>query len=331
MKRHLGQDSTDDPGDLQTLAAAAMEPDLSRRWDRLQETLDMDRFLAFMAMELMICHWDGYCLGRNNFRIYHDFRTGKIIFLPSGMDQVFSKADMPWNPDMAGLVARAIMEIPEGRQRYAARFKELFSTLFVSENLTNRVNQLLADLRPRLKTGTFRELRREAAELCAQITERERSLRNQLSEPDPAIPEFDRDVALLSGWKAFDEPAGGKMRDGERAENKDLLRIVAGAKTSASWRTTVRLKPGRYRFEGRARVTGVTSLPFGNSHGASLRVAGKPQRSAELTDTSGWEGLKIEFEVRSPEELVVLICQLRAAKGEAWFEKAPLRLVRQPQ
>src|SRR6185503_10101718 len=34
MKRHLGQDSTDDQADLQRLAAAAMEPDLSRRLER---------------------------------------------------------------------------------------------------------------------------------------------------------------------------------------------------------------------------------------------------------------------------------------------------------
>src|SRR6266487_497943 len=177
MKRPLGQDSTHDQIDLQHLAAAAMEPNLSRRRERLQQTLDMDRFFAFMSMELMICHWDGYCLGRNNFRIYHDPGTDKIIFLPSGMDQVFSKADMPWKPDMAGLVARAVMEIPEGRQQYAARFSELFGTLFVSERLTNRINQLLVDLRPWLKAGAFREMRRDAAELCVQIAERERSLR----------------------------------------------------------------------------------------------------------------------------------------------------------
>jgi len=331
MKRHLGQESTHDQTDLQRLAAAAMEADLSRRWERLQQTLDMDRFLAFMAMELIICHWDGYCLGRNNFLIYHDPRSGKINFLPSGMDQVFSKADMPWNPDMAGLVARAIMEIPEGRRQYAARFKELFATVFVSENLTNRVNQLLADLRPRLQTAMFREIRREADELCVQITERERHLIKQLSEPDPTFPDFDHDVALLAGWKAFDEPVGGKMHDGQGAENKYVLRIVAGPKTSSSWRTAVRLKQGRYLFQGRARVTGVTPLPFGNSQGASLRVAGKPQRSAELTDTSAWEELKIEFEVRAPEEIVVLMCQLRGAAGEASFDKASLSLVRRQQ
>ena len=92
----------------------------------------------------------------------------------------------------------------------------------------------------------------------------------------------------------------------------------------------MKLKQGRYRFEGRAKVSGVTPLPFGIHHGASLRVARKPQRSAELTDTSVWEELKTEFEVRASEEDVVLICQLRATAGEAWFDRASLRLVRQP-
>jgi len=313
---------------LKRLAAAALEPDLSRRWERLQQTLDMDRFFALMAMELMVCHWDGYCLGRNNFRIYHDPRTDKIVFLPSGMDQIFSKADMTWRPDMAGLVARAVMEIPEGRQQYAARFKELFSALFVSEHLTNRINQILADLRPWLKSGVFKEMHRDAAELCVQIAGRELSLRKQLREPDPGFPDFEGDVALLDGWKAFDEPLGGRMHDGQSPKRKVVLRIVAGPKTSASWRTTVKLKQGRYRFQGQARVFGVTSLPFGNSHGACLRVAGKTQGSAELMDTSAWEELKTEFEVRAPEEEVVLICQLRAAAGEAWFDKVSLSLVR---
>ena len=30
-----------------------------------------DRFLSFLATEVMLCHWDGYALNRNNFRVYH--------------------------------------------------------------------------------------------------------------------------------------------------------------------------------------------------------------------------------------------------------------------
>lgn len=57
---------------LKALAAAAKEPDLTARWSRLGSVLDVDRFISFMAMEVMLAHRDGYCLARNNFRLYHD-------------------------------------------------------------------------------------------------------------------------------------------------------------------------------------------------------------------------------------------------------------------
>jgi hypothetical protein len=329
MERDLGTDPTSDQAVLNRLADAAREPDLSRRWERLQQTLDMDRFLAFAAIELMVCHWDGYCLGQNNFRIYHDPQTDKAVFLPSGMDQVFSKADMPWKPDMAGLVARAVMEIPEGRKQYAARFRELFGALFVSGRLTNRVQQLLSDIRPFLAPDALVEARHAAAELCAWIVERERSLRAQLNEPEPALPDFAGDVALLDRWKAFDEPLGRTAYDRRFVEAKEILRILAVSRTSASWRSTVRLKRGRYCFRGNARAISVTALPFGKSQGASLRVAGRTQHSLELMDTTDWTELGTSFEVRESEEEVVLICQLRASRGEAWFDKNSLRLVRE--
>src|SRR6185369_6086366 len=62
----------EEQADLKALAVAAKEPDLHLRWQRLQQVLDIDRFVTFMAMEVMTCHRDGYCLARNNFRIYHD-------------------------------------------------------------------------------------------------------------------------------------------------------------------------------------------------------------------------------------------------------------------
>jgi hypothetical protein len=73
----------------------------------------------------------------------------------------------------------------------------------------------------------------------------------------------------------------------------------------------------------------VTALPFGKSQGASLRVAGRTQHSLELMDTTDWTELGTSFEVRESEEEVVLICQLRASRGEAWFDKNSLRLVRE--
>ena len=37
----------------------------------------------------MTWDWDGYVMNRNNYRVYHDLDTGKMVFFPHGMDQMF--------------------------------------------------------------------------------------------------------------------------------------------------------------------------------------------------------------------------------------------------
>lgn len=49
---------------LDRLVDASNEPSPAKRWERLNEVLDMDRFLTFVAMEVLTCHWDGYSLNR---------------------------------------------------------------------------------------------------------------------------------------------------------------------------------------------------------------------------------------------------------------------------
>lgn len=332
LDRDLEGEPGDDQAELQRLAAAAREPDLARRWQRLQQTLDVPRFLRFMAMELMLGHWDGYCLGQNNFRVYHDPLADKIVFLPSGMDQVFAKADMPWKAEMSGLVARAILETPAGSAQYEATFRALFDEVFDSERITARVNALLNRLQPELDASIFADLQREAAALCGQIREREQHLRSQLSVARLADLQFETEggTASLDGWQAFDAPAEGTLREDRDQESGPILRILASGHTAASWRTNVKLSRGRYRFQGRARAIGVEELPFGKHHGAGLRVGGREERSAGLTGTTGWKLLEVRFEVRESEEEVGLICELRASAGEAWFDERSLCLMREP-
>jgi spore coat protein H len=330
MKRHLGRESADDQTDLRRLALAATEPDLTRRLDRLQEVLDVDRFLTFMAMEVLICHWDGYCLGRNNFRVYHDPGVDRVVFMPSGMDQLFSKADMPWKPDMAGLVARAVMGLPQGQQGYTQRLQVLLGSVLNSERIAQRVQELVADLRRDLPRSEYESLRRDAADLCSQVAAREAYLRKQLGEPEPPSPVFHGGCAGLGRWQAFDPPVDGKLQETEGPDRKPALQIVAGARTSASWRTTVRLDRGRYDFRGRARVNGVVPMPFGSHQGASLRVVGREEHSAALLGTSAWQPLAVSFAVAEPQEDIILVCELRGSAGEAWFEKTSLMLTHEP-
>jgi hypothetical protein len=327
MKQLLGRDRKNEQKDLRSLAAAAREPDLSQRWPRLESRLEVDRFITFMALEIMICHRDGYCLARNNFRIYDNPETRRMVFFPHGMDQLFGKADLPWKPHLAGMVAQSLLETTEGRRRYETRFNKLFTDLFVVDRLTNRVNQIVGSLRPYLEKEKFRSLEQEAAVVRDRIVRREVELRKQLSRQDPTLLDFAGGVARLTGWMKTDELDGCILEEAGTIDGVATLHIVAGPKTAASWKTTVLLRRGRYRFEGQAMISAVTPLPFGKNQGAGLHVTSKNQEPLSFTGSSSWKNLEVEFQVDSDEEGVELLCQLRATSGEAWFDKNSLHLV----
>jgi len=266
-------------------------------------------------------------MARNNFRIYDDSETGRMVFLPHGMDQLFGKADLAWKPHMAGLVARSALETPEGRRRYEVQFRSIFTNLFIVDKLTNRVNQLVAGLRPFLGKSEFKEIEREAAIVRDRIVQRKINLRRQLSRPEPAPLDFKDGIAHLSGWVMSDEPAGGKMEKTNGPDGISVLHIGAGPVTAASWRTTARLRRGRYRFEGLGRIAAVRPLPYGRNQGAGLSVAGRLDQPFKFTGDSSWKTLAVEFQVDSDEEQVEFVCLLRASAGEAWFDQSSLRVI----
>jgi hypothetical protein len=314
---------------LHRLASAAQEPDATNRWRRLSDVLDLNRFLSFMAMEVLIGHRDGYCLARNNYRLYHDPASDKFVFLPAGMDQLFGRADLPVRPHMAGLVAVGVMETPEGRRACRQRMQSLLTNVLQVAAITNRVRQDASRLAAALPRDEARALQRAAADLCERIRGRVLEAGRQLAAPEQEPLRFEDGVARPGGWRAVDEPAGGRLDHAPAPDGRAALHVRAGPTTSASWRTKVLLAPGRYRFEGLARTAGVKSLAFGKHHGASLGVVGtKSSRPQLLSGETAWMKLEVEFELRGRETEVDLVCSLRASAGEAWFDAASLRLVR---
>ena len=316
------------PGDhaaLDRLAAAVKEPDPNRRWPRLQAALDTDRFVTFMAMEILLGHRDGYCLARNNFRVYHDLDTDKVLFFPHGMDQLLGTADLPWQPSLAGLVAQAVMATPEGRQLYATTFNSLFTNVFSAPQLTRRVDQLVAELQPALSPSEFDQIRTEAAQIKQRIARRQLCLQSQLARPDAPRIDSQSGTVTLDGWLPVETPARGALDRVDRS-GRPALHIAADAEGLGSWRTKSPVAPGHYRFAGRVCVAGVQPL-HGSVSGARLRVGGRAGPWTSLTTDSDWHALTAEFAVEHTGEDVEFICEFRARKGEAWFELGSLQVV----
>jgi spore coat protein H len=332
----LGTNSGDhrsDRSDLDRLREVVLEPDLASHPERLARVLDVDRFVSLIAMEVMTCHWDGYALNRNNYRLFHDVETDRMVFMPHGLDQMFgvfrSTPDSSILPPMQGLVARALLATPEGRDSYLQRIAALRSQVFLEDQLTNRVRELARRIRPTLAAygrDVAEQHDAQVAYLCQRIAERARSISEQLDSPQVPIAFDDRRVARLSGWEPrFASPRSGVAHLTTAEEDgRNVLRIAAGPGGGVgAWRTRALLEAGQYRFEGNVQTRGV-----GPRGGVSLRISGARNAGFQASDEV-WSALSHRFTVRETLVEVELICELRTPRGEAWFDRDSLRLVRE--
>ena len=82
-------DHPDDQSDLQRLLTAVQQTAQTKNLAPLDKALDLDRFISMLCIEVMVWHWDGYGLNKNNWRIFHDADADKMVFIPHGLDQTF--------------------------------------------------------------------------------------------------------------------------------------------------------------------------------------------------------------------------------------------------
>lgn len=137
--------------DLAPLVRAVRERDRTKRFQEMQRCLNVDQFLGYVALEMLINVWDGYSLRCNNYRIYCDHTTGRVTFIPHGLDNYFVQSDAPLLPQMRGMVSAALLDTPEGRSRYLQKCREIYATVLQKDRLHQRVDQLAAVARPALE------------------------------------------------------------------------------------------------------------------------------------------------------------------------------------
>ena len=175
-----------DHSDLRSLADAANVRDLSKRWQRMGQVLDLDRFISYLAFEVLIWDWDCYAMCRNNYHVYHDPTSDKLIFMPHGMDQIFDNPKGSILPVMKGLVARSLLETPEGRRLYFARMKLLSEKIFTKERMDQQVAELQERIGPvltALNPNAASRHDRAVVRLQQRIHQRLESVRQQLGRP----------------------------------------------------------------------------------------------------------------------------------------------------
>jgi len=148
--------STVDGRDLAAVADALAAPD-DRLLAALEPVVDVDAFLSFWAMEVIVAHWDGYANNANNFFAYADPTSGKFHFLPWGVDAVFldqhflfeqQGAQAPQSVAATGLLARRLYLLPAVRARYVERVRELLDGVWDEAAILAEVDRMAALIAP---------------------------------------------------------------------------------------------------------------------------------------------------------------------------------------
>lgn len=323
----------DDHRDLKALRAACAIPDLAKRQAELEKVLDIDQFLSFSAMEMLTCHWDGYCRNRNNYRIYFNPANGKAIFFPHGMDQMFGDPNFPLF-DLGGIVGAAVMQVPEFRQRFRTCLDEL-APLFDPEKLNPTIDSVSKRLQPVLEAMNKDQARGYLGNMQGvkeRVKQRYASLQRILKlHVEPVVVKFnDKGELLLTGWTEAKETADAVHEQLDLAGKKALVLKTGPSKQCvASWRREIQLPRGKYEFQALVKTVGVQPSPDANQKvsGAGLRISGGTRTNA-LAGNEEWKLQKHEFEITQDGQPVVLVAELRAAAGMALFDAASFKLIR---
>jgi spore coat protein H len=340
-------DNPEDRSDLDQLVAAAKQTTSSKKLERLAPVLDLDRFVKFIALDALLWNWDGYTIGHNNYRVFHDKESDKMVFMPHGLDQLFWRPDAPIMPGGKGIVARAYLGTAEGRQKYMDAVRKLMAEFFDSTTLTYRVREISASLRPALQElGSAARKRQEAGaeQLCRLIILRVASLQSQLLGSSNLITLNVGQSVSLTNWSGDNT-------------TEQLHLTATDANSPVSIATTVWLEAGYYRVEGRVKAKRIVAQSGDAASGAGFRVISKRKPSEGTTwdwfpfresrdlekradmlppgaqndrviGDSDWKQIKYDFDLRQPMADLQVLCELRAKKGEAWFDPASIRLVR---
>ncbi len=333
IDQELERDSGDGPedrADLHGLVAALRTENGAARLEAVGKRLQLDSFVTYTALQILTDDWDGYVRNRNNYRLYHDAISDRFYFLPHGMDQMFEQPQGSLRPPFQGLAAQAVFASDAMREQLYRQVSRLTESVFTAGVMTNVLweaeNRLQAAMAGSRKSD--REfLLRAAKDLEGRILVRLDTVHRRNTTPSTAVRLTADQKFTLGGWKPRSESPTAKLEERTGEGGRRELHIHAGdGVTIASWRTSLDLTQGPYRFQGRARTRDVRAIGDGVGTGAGLRIS-RETRWNQLSGTTDWREISFDFELEGTRE-VEFVLELRAEAGDVAFDAESLRIQR---
>lgn len=174
--------------------------------EQVEEYLDIEEFISFLAVNVLLANLDSFLGGTQNFYAYLNPETNKFELLPWDLDHSFGAFELlgtrqtrrelsinqPQVGDGQNRLIERLLEIPNYRQRYHDRLEELMDSSFDEARMFARIDRHASALRPLMQDEGEEAIQRFEADVAERpsagsshplkefVSERRLSVRDQL-------------------------------------------------------------------------------------------------------------------------------------------------------
>lgn len=140
--------------------------------EAIEEVFEVNGFLKWMAVNVLVGMWDDYWFNQNNYYLYSDPQTGRFHFIPFDYDNTFGIDwfGIDWGErnvytfgeppltDGDRPLARRILNIPAYRDRYTFYLRQALNGPFSIGTMQSHVQALRSLITPAIEDDPFRSL-----------------------------------------------------------------------------------------------------------------------------------------------------------------------------
>lgn len=167
---------------LAGVAQALQKPD-DELVDALSSVLNIDRYITFWALEVLVNHLDGYSADRNNFYVYFDpTDADRAVFIPWGADKTFI-ADSSFDRYLTADLPRRLSRIPSIATRMENELERLLDTVWDETALLRSIDGYSAQVKSAQQDDDYDT---EVEVLRAWVRNRPNQIREMLRVKLPA-------------------------------------------------------------------------------------------------------------------------------------------------
>lgn len=158
-------EAKNDRSDLAALAVVVASTPDDGLLEAVGAHVDLEQLLTYWAVEAITHHWDGY-VRPNNYYVYHDPATDRLVFLAHGADWAMLDVDygVLARPGDAAVLANRLYANAAFRERLGARIAEVLERNWRPQELLAHADRLAALVRSTGLGGSREEVTLEGFE-----------------------------------------------------------------------------------------------------------------------------------------------------------------------